>query len=75
MGAEIVALNPGPRCAPDLPGILRDLADSIERGDVTGMVFAYIDRGDYITSNSASLSESLVLATLLQAAMLEKFRG
>jgi hypothetical protein len=71
--AAVVQADFGPRVAPDLPGILRDLADAAERGDVTAIVFGYIDQGQYITRQSASLQNALVLSTLLQNRCINAF--
>lgn len=62
------------RTPDDLPDILRELADAAERGEVQGMVFACERDGEYTTHQAASLHDSLVLATLLQANTLDKFR-
>lgn len=74
MSENIIEAKFGARVAPDLPGILRELADAAERGEITAMVLAYIREGDYITQHSASLQNGLVLASLMHARALEKFK-
>jgi hypothetical protein len=72
--SNLVQVQFGPRAPDDLPAILREMADAAERGEITGMVMASIRSGSYEISMSASLQESLVLATLLHTRTIEKFR-
>ena len=72
--SNLVQVQFGPRAPDDLPGILREMADAAERGEITGMVMASVRSGSYEISMSASVQESLVLATLLHTRTIEKFR-
>jgi hypothetical protein len=74
MSDNLIQVQFGPRAPGDLPGILREMADAAERGEITSMVMASVRRGSYEISMSASLQESLVLATLLHTRTVEKFR-
>lgn len=75
MSDNIVAVQFGRRAPDDLPAILRDLADAAERGEVKGMVMAAIKDGEYDIGFSASLEDSLVLATLLHTRAVDRFRA
>lgn len=72
MSDKIVAVQFGPRAPDDLPGILRELADAAERGEVTGMVFAYVRDDLYQTGLSASPQQALVMSTILHERAVEK---
>ena len=50
----------------DFPSILRDLAGSVEKGQVTEFVCAAVIDGNYEFLFPSSLADSLLLATLLQ---------
>lgn len=73
--AKVIKAKFGDHCGHDLPGILRDLADAAERGEVTAYVGAYIQNGEYMTLHSASLQNGLVLSDLLHMRALDKFRA
>jgi hypothetical protein len=63
----VIKGNFGPRAPDDLPRILRELADQVERGEVTAMVAAVICNDEPQLHWSASLWDSVVLSSLLQA--------
>lgn len=69
---KVVHINPN-RLAGDLPGILRDLADAIEEGQVTSFVAAMERDGEYEFLLPSSLVDSLTLATLLQRRCTDRF--
>jgi hypothetical protein len=75
MNDNVKEVQFGPRVPDDLPGILRELADAAERGEITAFVGAYLRNGEYWTQHSANLRDGLVLADLLHARAMEKFRG
>jgi len=58
----------------DFPSMLRALADRVERGEITSFVGAWSSE-NYEFLFPSSLSDSLVLATLLQRVAVDKFRG
>lgn len=75
MSDNLIQVQFGP-CAPDdLPGILRGLADAAERGEVTGMVYAYIRDDNYETGLSASIAQSLLMTTILHKAVVKQITG
>lgn len=62
---------------PNLPKILRDLADKVERGEVVDYIAAYVDNsngGRYTTEVSTSISDSIVLSSLLWQTCVDKLR-
>lgn len=75
MSSNLIQVQFGP-CAPDdLPGILRELAGAAERGEVTGMVYAYIRDDSYQTGLSASIAQSLCMTTILHKAAVRQLTG
>lgn len=73
--SNLVEVQFGPRAPDDLPGILRDLADAAERGEVTGMVYAYIRDDSYETGLSASIVQALAMTTILHKASVKQLTG
>ena len=70
----VVALSP-PRLLPrDLPATLRDLADRVERGDVTEMVVGFCERDGYEFLWPSSLHQSLILCVMLQQTAIDRMR-
>lgn len=61
------------RAPSDLSAQLRALADAVDQGCITGLVAAYVRMGEYEMLHSASLSESLVMATLPQRQCADRF--
>jgi len=77
MSVKLTVLKSPRRALPaDLPQELRNLASRVECGDVTEMVVAYCSGsdGDYEYMFPSSLQESLLLATLLQARCIDRYR-
>lgn len=72
MSAELIAAQFGPRAPDDLPAILRELADAAERGEIKGMVYAYLRDDFYQTGLSASPQQALVMSTILHRRTVEK---
>jgi hypothetical protein len=75
MAVNLIPIQFGKRAPDDLPGILREMADAAERGEITAMVMASVRNDVYEISMSASLQESLVLATLLHTRAVDKFKA
>lgn len=71
---NIVALNAGPKAADDLAQRLRALADAVDRGEVIDLIAAYTDVGVYAFLYSASLNDSIVMSSMLQANCLDRMR-
>lgn len=60
--------------APDFAAELRKLADAVERGDVGSCVVAATWHGCYTFIKPSSLSESIILTTLLHDSVVRSFR-
>lgn len=54
---------------------MRKLADQIEAGEVESLVVACVSNGNYEFHFPSSLTDSLVLASLLKARCIENFRA
>lgn len=72
---KVVTVKFGPKAPDDLPNILRDMADSVERGEITAFVGATVCNGNFELHFSASVIEALTLATLLHKRSVDKFEG
>jgi hypothetical protein len=62
----------GRRAASDLSKELRELADAVDRGEITSLVAAFVENEGYSFMFSASLSDAIVLTTLLQNRNVER---
>lgn len=56
----------GKQAPSDLSQQLRDLADAVDRKEVTGLVAAYVVNEEYEFMFATNLQEAVVLAALLQ---------
>ena len=75
MNENIKEVKFGPRVPDDLPGILRELADAAERGEVVAMVMAYERDGLIHMQQGCQLRDALILADVLHSGIMDKFRG
>ena len=73
--ADLIRLNAGPRAPADLSKQLRDLADAIDRGEITALVAAMVRGQEFEFVYGASIRDGMELATLLQARSIERYRG
>ena len=64
----------GAKPASDLARILRELADKADSGEVVDLVYACVNGGQYELGFSASMTDSLVLSSLLQNSAIDKFK-
>jgi hypothetical protein len=62
------------RAPSDLSQILRDIADQVDRGEITDFVGAYCMNGAYDFLYGASLHSSIVLAAMLQHTCIDRMR-
>lgn len=63
-----------PRVDSELVRTLREIADAAERGEVVELVAAYVHANEYKFVYGASLTESLVLVSLLQHRCVQRFK-
>ena len=72
--SNLVAIDAGPKPPSDLSQRLREYADAVDRGEIVDFVASYVQNGEYRFMYGASLRECLVMATLLQANCVERYR-
>jgi hypothetical protein len=72
---NIVNVAFGPRAPGDLSQRLREIADAVDRGEVTSLVGAYVEAGDYCFLFGASISDGLILSTLMHDRALGQFKA
>jgi alkanesulfonate monooxygenase SsuD/methylene tetrahydromethanopterin reductase-like flavin-dependent oxidoreductase (luciferase family) len=65
----------GKQAPSDLSQRLRELADEVDEGLITGMIVGFVHEGNYSFLWGASLSESLILAALLQQTSIDNMRA
>ena len=70
---NIVRLDSGPRAPDDLAAKLRELADAVDRREVTALEAAYTRGDQYEFLHSASINEGMILATLLHSRCLKRY--
>jgi hypothetical protein len=76
MMSEIIRLVPQQSpLADDTADVLRDYANKVESGEITSMVLACVENGEYKLMRFSSLTESLVLSDLLHDSFLRQFSG
>lgn len=69
-----VLLKPRAPLPSDFAGVLRDLADAVERGEVAQCAVACVRGGAFEFLLPSSLHDSLVLAALLHHRCVERFK-
>lgn len=68
-------INAGPRAPTDLSRQLRELADSVDRGEITELIAAYPMKGEYEFLYGASLRDALTLSILLHHRCVLRFEA
>lgn len=63
-----------PKVDLELVKTLREIADAAERGEAVDLVAAYTHANEYKFVYGASLTDSLVLVSLLQSRCVERFK-
>lgn len=58
----------------DLSKQLRELADAVDRGEITDLVCSCVENGGYTFLTGASLESCLVLSTLLHERIIGRFK-
>jgi hypothetical protein len=64
----------GNKAPSDLANVLREMADSVERGDITALVAAYVENGEYLFTYGASMSQAVVLSSMLQDQSIQRMK-
>jgi len=59
--------------APDFSAVLRELADAVDAGEIGGACVIVVRNGEYELHFPSSLSESLIMSTLLHRRATDKF--
>lgn len=72
---KVITPKFGKKTPDDLPMILRELADAADRGEIECFVAAYIQGNEYEFHISASITDSIVLATMLQDINIRRMRN
>lgn len=65
----------GPKACANLASDLRTMADAVDRGEIVDLVAAWEQGGQYQIIRSASLINSLTMATLLHRKSVDAFMG
>lgn len=65
----------GKQAPSDLSQQLRDLADAVDRKEITGLVAAYVENDEYSFMFATNLEEAIVLTTLLQQRNVERMKA
>ncbi len=73
--SNLTVLKQTPRLPSDAAAQLRKIADSIDAGETTELCAAMVTNGSYEFLFVSSLTDSLVLASLLQHRCVERFSG
>ncbi len=62
----------GKKACEDLAKNLRALAEAVDRGEVVNLVMVFVEDGEYQTHLSASIQDSIVMASLLHRVAVDK---
>lgn len=68
-------IDGGDRPPPDLSARLREMADQVDAGQITGMVIACVFDDSYQFTYADSLHDCLVMAAMLQQNCLDRMRA
>ena len=71
---NVVSLKPRGALPDDTASQLRDLAERVEKGEITELVIALVSDDVFEFLFPSSLTESLVLANLLHQKCIDRFR-
>ncbi len=65
----------GKQAPSDLSQRLREMADEVDNGKITSAIIGYVYEGNYNFLWGASLSDSIILAALLQQTSIDNMRA
>lgn len=72
--SNLVRLDVGPKAPADLSAQLREIADAIDRGEVTALVASMVRGNDFSFVYGASIRDGLELSTLLHHRCVERYK-
>ena len=58
----------------DLSKCLREVADAVDRGEVTELIMAFVKGDNYVFAYNAPLAGAVVLASMMQANCLDRMK-
>lgn len=64
----------GNRAPSDLSNVLREMADAVERGEITGLVAAYVHNDEYLFTYGTSMTQAVVLSSMLQDQSIQRMK-
>jgi len=64
----------GNKAPSDLSKVLRDMADAVDRGEITDLIAAYIEEDEYLFTYATSMKTAVVLAAMLQDQSLQRMK-
>ena len=64
----------GNRAPSDLSNVLREMADAVDRGEITGLVAAYVHNDEYLFTYGTSMSQAVVLSSMLQDQSIQRMK-
>lgn len=64
----------GSRAPSDLANTLREMADAVERGNITALVAAYVENDEYLFTYGTSMTEAVVLSSMLQDQSIQRMK-
>ena len=64
----------GNRAPSDLANVLREMADAVDRGEITGLVAAYVHNDEYLFTYGTSMSQAVVLSSMLQDQSIQRMK-
>lgn len=64
----------GNRAPSDLADVLREMADAVDRGKITALVAAYVQDDEYLFTYGTSMTQAVVLSSMLQDQSLQRMK-
>jgi hypothetical protein len=64
----------GNRAPSDLSNVLREMADAVDRGEITGLVAAYVHNDEYLFTYGTSMTQAVVLSSMLQDQSIQRMK-
>lgn len=64
----------GNRAPADLANALREMADAVDRGEITALVAAYVENDEYLFTYGTSMTQAVVLSSMLQDQSIQRMK-